>query len=206
MLRLNYVFAPAVGFLLISTPLSAQQWAELAQGRGAVERPAANSPTSSIQSAPKPTKSQAELEADFAKMLSGATLEGSFTMTGGDRDSSRLSRDKYSLGEVKKLSGNLWLIHARMQYGDNDYTVPLPLPVQWAGDTPMIVVDEVTIPGHGTFSARVMFFADHYAGYWKHGERGGHLFGVVKRGAADAALESESATPAGVGAGRNDRR
>jgi hypothetical protein len=26
-----------------------------------------------------------------------------------------------------------------------------------------------------------MFFADHYAGYWKHGDHGGHLFGVIRR-------------------------
>jgi hypothetical protein len=57
--------------------------------------------------------------------------------------------------------------------------IPLPLPIEWAGNTPVIVVDDVTIPGMGTFSARVMFFADHYAGYWKHGDHGGHLFGVV---------------------------
>jgi hypothetical protein len=139
---------------------------------------------------PKPKKTQAELEADFSKMLSGATLEGSFTMTGAGGDAARLSRDKYSLGDVKKLAGNIWLIHATIQYGGNNYNAPLPLPVVWAGDTPMIVVDEVTIPGHGTFTARVMFYDDHYAGYWKHGDRGGNMFGVVNRGAADAALET----------------
>jgi hypothetical protein len=124
-----------------------------AQPKQATAQPATPAPVAAP--APKATKSQAELEADFAKMLSGATLAGSFTSTGGGRDPSRLSSDKYSLGDVKKLGGNIWLIHARMQYGGNDYTVPLPLPIQWAGDTPMIVVDEVTIPGHGTFTARV---------------------------------------------------
>jgi hypothetical protein len=143
----------------------------------------------------KPAKSQAELEADFAKMLTGATLEGSFTMTAGG-DGSRLSRDKYILGEVKKLAGDLWLIQTRVQYGNNDYTVPLPLPVQWAGDTPVIIVDEVTIPGQGTFSARVMFFADHYSGYWKHGDRGGNMFGVIHRAPAEATKPATPNTPA----------
>jgi hypothetical protein len=129
----------------------------------------------------KPASSKADREAAFAKMLSGATLEGSFTSTGKGADPTKLSREKYTLGEVKKLQGDFWLIPARIQYGEKDMTIPLTLPVRWAGDTPMIVVDDVGLPGFGTVSARVMFFADHYAGYWKHGEHGGHLFGVVKR-------------------------
>ena len=49
----------------------------------------------------------------------------------------------------------------------------------------MIVVDNVGLPGFGTVSARVMFFADHYAGYWKHGDHGGHLFGDDSRAASE---------------------
>lgn len=124
---------------------------------------------------------RAELEAGFQKMLSGATLTGSFTTTGAGSDAAKLAREKYTLGEVKKLQGDYWLIPARIEYGDKDVTIPLTLRVRWAGDTPMIVVDEVNLPGFGTVSARVLFFADHYAGYWKHGESGGHLFGTISR-------------------------
>jgi hypothetical protein len=120
-------------------------------------------------------------------MLSGATLEGSFTNTSPGRDSTKLSREKYTIGDVKKLAGSLWLIPARIEYGDHDVTLPVTVPIQWAGDTPVIVVDNVGLPGFGTVSARVMFFADHYAGYWKHGQSGGHLFGVIRRGEKPAA-------------------
>jgi len=129
---------------------------------------------------PVPTQSAAELEAGFAKMLNGATLEGSFTVT-GKNDSGKLAREKYTLGEVKKLEGNRWLIPARIEYGDHDVTLPLTLPIEWAGDTPVIIVDKIGLPGFGTVSARVMFFADHYAGYWAHGDVGGNLFGVIHR-------------------------
>jgi hypothetical protein len=129
---------------------------------------------------------QDELDAGLVKMLSGATLEGSFTSTGEGRDPTKLSREKYTLGEVKKLKGNLWQIPARIQYGEHDVTIPLALPIEWAGDTPVIVVDNVGLPGFGAVSARVMFFADHYAGYWKHGNSGGHLFGVIHRNDDDA--------------------
>lgn len=122
---------------------------------------------------------QAKLEAALAKMLSGATLEGSFTSTGAGSDSTKLARDKYMLGEVRKVSGELWQFPARIQYGDKDITLPILLPIRWAGDTPVVTVDDLPLPGFGTVSARVMFFQGHYAGYWKHGDHGGNMFGVI---------------------------
>jgi hypothetical protein len=144
----------------------------------------------------KPVKTQAELEADLSKLLTGATLEGSFTATGAGRDPRRLNSDKYTLGTVRKLDGSEWLIQARIQYGGRDVMVPLRLPIEWAGDTPVIVVDDLTIPGMGTFSARVMFFDEHYSGYWKHGERGGNMFGVVRRAGATSGPASQPLGPA----------
>jgi hypothetical protein len=140
-------------------------------------------PTNASNSTARPTvPSKAELEVALTQMLSGATLEGSFTSTGAGSDPNKFSTEKYTLGQVKKIGGNLWLIPARIQYGEHDVTLPLTLPIRWAGDTPVIVVDNVGLPGFGTVSARVMFFADHYAGYWKHGNSGGHLFGTIRHG------------------------
>jgi hypothetical protein len=164
----------------------------------APDTPAPATPAAEKSDSPREMQ-QAELEAAFAKMLSGATLEGNFTNTSGRRDPTKLSSEKYTLGEVKKLGGNVWLIPARIQYGEHDVTLPIALPIQWAGDTPVIVVDNLGLPGFGTVSARVMFFADHYAGYWKHGRSGGHLFGVIRRkDQADerAATPSDAEAPA----------
>jgi hypothetical protein len=60
-----------------------------------------------------------------------------------------------------------------------DLTVPVQ--VKWAGNTPVITVDSVTIPGLGTFSARVLLDGARYAPTWSHDEKGGHLFGVIER-------------------------
>jgi len=120
-------------------------------------------------------------EAALIKMLSGATLEGSFTNTSPDRDPTKLSQEKYTLGDVTKVNDRFWLIPARIQYGEHDVTLPITVPIEWAGDTPVIVVDNIALPRFGAVSARVMFFADHYAGYWKHGANGGHLFGTIRR-------------------------
>ena len=110
-------------------------------------------------------------------MLSGATLEGSFTSSGAAAN--KLSAEKYTLGDVKKIGGEIWQFPARIQYGGKDVTIPILLPVRWAGDTPVVVVDQVDLPGFGSVSARVLFFDGHYAGYWKHGEHSGNLFGVI---------------------------
>lgn len=129
----------------------------------------------------------AEREAALSAMLSGATLEGSFTVSrpgeAAAADGTKLTNDKYTLGEVKKVDAekNLWVFPTRIQYSDKDFTLPLTLPIEWAGDTPVVVVDNVGLPGMGTFSARVLFFNDHYAGYWQHGEVGGNLFGKIHR-------------------------
>jgi hypothetical protein len=80
----------------------------------------------------------------------------------------------------------MWLFKARIKYGDHDVTVPIPLQVSWAGKTPMIVVDQISIPGLGTFDARVLIAGDRYAGTWQHGDVGGHLFGKIESTATDA--------------------
>jgi hypothetical protein len=155
--------------------------------------------TSPILAEQKPTEKansperQVKLEAALTKMLSGATLEGSFTITGADSDPTKLSRDKYTLGQVRKVSGEMWQIPARIQYGDKDIMLPIVLPIRWAGDTPVVTVDDLPIPGFGTVSARVMFFEGHYAGYWKHGDHGGNMFGVIHP--AEAKPSTSNAAP-----------
>ena len=62
-----------------------------------------------------------------------------------------------------------------------DLTVPVPVQVKWAGNTPVITVEKVAIPGLGTFSARVLLDGVRYAGTWSHDDKGGHLFGVIER-------------------------
>src|SRR5262245_31942637 len=78
--------------------------------------------------ATRPAKTQAELEADFAAMMTNATLEGSYVSTAAGVDPTKLSSDRYNLGTVRKLAGNLWLIQARLGYGQNERAIPLPLP------------------------------------------------------------------------------
>jgi hypothetical protein len=132
-------------------------------------------------SADESTGADAKQIAALEKTLSNAALVGNFTTTGKD-DNAKLSPERYELGEVKHLDKDLWLIPARIKYGEHDVMLPLTLPIRWAGDTPMICLDEMPIPGFGTFTARVMIYRDHYAGFWSAPDHGGHLFGVIERG------------------------
>jgi hypothetical protein len=76
---------------------------------------------------------------------------------------------------------DLWQFSARIKYGDKDVTLPIPIEVKWAGKTPVISLDNVTIPQLGTFSSYVVIDGDKYAGTWTHGEVSGHMFGRIEK-------------------------
>jgi outer membrane protein assembly factor BamB len=126
------------------------------------------------------TERKAELEKIFEEAMSGAVLVGSFTVDGGGGDQA-LSEERYTIRKVSKIGDDLWRFDARVQYGQLDVTVPIPLAVKWAGDTPVITLTDLTIPGLGTYTARVLVFRGHYAGMWDAGDHGGKMFGRIER-------------------------
>lgn len=126
---------------------------------------------------------QAALEKEFQESMSGATLVGYFT-TNGKENGGSLKEEKYRLKTVKKLQGDYWLFE--YQYGDQGKTIPLSLQVKWAGDTPVITLTDLTIPGVGTFTARVLFYQGEYAGTWSASDHGGRLFGKVVKASDEA--------------------
>jgi hypothetical protein len=141
----------------------------LAMNRAAVaDEPSGKSPT------------QEELEKKFAETMTGATLVGRFTTRemGVDKP---MAEDRYTLGKVYKLPNGLWSFETRIQYGERDVKLPLALEVKWAGDTPVITLDNVLVPGIGTFTSRVLVHNDEYAGTWAGGDHGGQMFGRITR-------------------------
>lgn len=149
-------------------------------------------------SAPAAQADRAQLERDFAATMSHAQLVGYFT-TRGQKADAPLSEDRYTLGKVEKLpdSDDLWRFEARIQYGDNDVTVPLVLEVKWAGDTPVITLTDSLVPGLGRFTARVLIFRGEYAGTWSGGDHGGQMFGRIERASpgGDDAPPSDADAP-----------
>jgi hypothetical protein len=119
-----------------------------------------------------------ELEAKFIATLTKATLTGRWCSI-KDGQLGPEKEDKYTILGVSKLGGDLWLINSRIEYGTNSIVAPIPVQVKWAGDTPVIVVDKVGIPGAATYSARVLIYEKTYAGTWSGGDHGGLLSGVI---------------------------
>ena len=129
---------------------------------------------------------RARLEAEFAESMRDVVMEGQFTVTGRG-DDARTRPERYEIEKAVHVAGDLWTVHARIQYGDRDFTAPVPVRILWAGDTPVLSLTDVSLPGSkGSFTARIVFYRDHYAGMWWHGETGGNQFGrIVRRGAAE---------------------
>jgi hypothetical protein len=127
----------------------------------------------------KPEPTEKELFERFTKMMTKVRLIGLFTIDG--KSMKDLNEETYEIRSAKKLpEKDAWLMTARIKYGSNDVTLPMILTVKWAGSTPMITLDDFTIPGMGTFSARVVFHDNKYAGTWTHDQVGGHLFGRLE--------------------------
>lgn len=128
-----------------------------------------------------PANERERLAVEFERTLTGATLVGRFSSLRSDR----IGGDRYTIAKVTRLPAGIWLIHTRIQYGGNDYTAPVPVRVEWAGDTPVITLTDVGIPGRGTFTARVLFYREQYAGTWSSSEgHGGQMWGRIERGEA----------------------
>lgn len=162
-------------------PAAAPPAAAPASENSAKAPPADASPTEPAEKTEAiPAEGDESRETRFAKYMTGATLAGRFTVVGKAND--EMPEEEYTILKCEKLpDGDLYRFTARIRYGETDAELPMDLPVLWAGDTPVISLTNLWIPGLGTFSSRVMIYRDRYSGTWTHGEVGGHLFGVIKK-------------------------
>lgn len=122
--------------------------------------------------------SQEQLEKQFSQRMANSVMVGKFTIDGRDADP---KTERYEITSVTKTKGDYWTFLARVKYGKIDAKVPITVKVLWAGDTPMVSLTDLTIPGMGTFTARVMFYENRYAGTWQHGKVGGHMYGLIEK-------------------------
>ncbi len=119
-------------------------------------------------------------EQAFVELMSSAVMTGTFSM--GDKPDQSPKQEKYTIQSVRKVSGDDWIVTARVTYGKIDVPVPVPVKMKWAGDTPVLQVTNLSIPLIGdSFTARVMFYEDYYAGAWWHGKVGGQMWGKLTK-------------------------
>ena len=121
------------------------------------------------------------VEQAFIEQMRGAALVGRFTVRG--REDRAATPDRYDIYSVEKVGADEWRFNAKI--GETGLTLPIVVRMTFADDTPIILMTNATIPGMATFTARVFFHGDLYAGTWEHiGNVGGHMFGRIERGAA----------------------
>jgi len=135
---------------------------------------------SAQEQAAHPKPDQAELEKRFKEQLTDCVFDGHWCMVQDGKLSEEKS-EKYSITSATKSGQDVWIIYAKMQFRGKEVSVPVPVQVKWAGDTPVITLDKVTIPGMGTYSARVLVYEKTYAGTWSAGDHGGMLHGLIKK-------------------------
>ena len=126
------------------------------------------------QNAPSPVPMTAA-EKQFQEALDNVALVGYFTR--GDQP--ELHEDRYVIERVSKVQDDVWKFEARIQFNKKDMKVAMPLPVKWAGDTPVISLTNFSVPGFGSFTARVVIYNGAYAGTWGDAQHGGKLFGKI---------------------------
>jgi hypothetical protein len=121
-------------------------------------------------------------EKQFQDAMSNVTLVGHFT----SGDSGETREDRYVIEKVTKVKDDVWKFDARIQYNKKDIKVGIPVPVKWAGDTPVLSLTDFSVPGMGSYTARVVIYDGTYAGTWSAGgpkPHGGRVFGkIVKNG------------------------
>ena len=138
-------------------------WLTAATGRGQEAEPA----------------SLTDLEREFTERMRNVVLVGHFTIEGQQRRDGLPER--YAISEVTKLEGDRWRFDVHMTYGSVDATLPVVVPMVWAGDTPMVSITDFAIPSLGEeFGARVVFHDSRYAGTWDHGDYGGLMYGTIE--------------------------
>ena len=76
--------------------------------------------------------------------------------------------------------------------------IPIVVPLHFIGDTPVVMMTDTSLPGIGTFTVRLFFYGDRYAGTWQHGQVGGHMSGRIERtGSTPDSAPMGSPAPAG---------
>jgi hypothetical protein len=141
---------------------------------------------------PAPAPTQEQLEAKFQKMLTKAYLRGRWSPVDAAGLGPEKQEDKYEIISAAKVKDDQWVINAKMKYGKNEFVMPVPVRVKWSGETPMLIVDKLSMGPDRSYSARVLFFDGMYSGSWNSASGyGGVLYGVVDHEAPAAKTEEK---------------
>jgi len=126
-----------------------------------------------------------EMEARFIAMLKNSTLKGTWAPVQRGRLGPEKQDDSYRIVRAEKKEGERWAIVSLFTYQGQQIEHPIPAVVKFAGDTAVLILNDVRAgQGQARWSARVMFHDDVYTGRWwetANPEHGGTIAGTVIR-------------------------
>jgi hypothetical protein len=132
--------------------------------------------------APAAATSSADQEAKLIATFANATMKGRWAGL-KDGQLGEEKEDTYQIVSAQKLDGERWQINARIQYHGQTMDMPVPAIVKWAGDTAVLLFDDINIGTPRRYSARLMIHGDSYSGTWSAVDHGGMLYGVISHAA-----------------------
>jgi hypothetical protein len=134
---------------------------------------------------PANAQGDSDVEAKFIAMLKNATLKGTWAPIQKGKLGGEKGDDSYRIARVEKGEGGKWSIVSIFTVRDRQVEFPISATVRFAGDTAVLILDDVRAgPGSANWSARVMFHDDVYAGRWwetRNREHGGTIAGTITR-------------------------
>jgi hypothetical protein len=137
---------------------------------------------------PASAQGNGDVEEKFIAMLKNATLKGTWAPVAGGQLGKEKGDDNYKIARVEKGEGGKWSVVSVFNFQGKEMQFPIPCTVKFAGDTGVLILDNVRAgPGKANWSARVMFFDDVYAGRWwetANKEHGGTIAGTITRAEA----------------------
>lgn len=141
-----------------------------------------------VPAAPARAQGDANAEAKFIAMLKNSTLKGTWAPVQQNKLGNEQGVDTYHIARAEKAQNGQWTIVYLINAQGKSMEFPIPATVKFAGDTAVLILDNVrAAPEKANWSARIMFHDDVYAGQWwetNNSEHGGTITGTITRTSA----------------------
>jgi len=132
---------------------------------------------------PALAQGSSDVETNFVAMLNNATLKGTWAPVQQAQLGISRKDDGYRIARVEKKDGDKWSLVYLVTYQGKEIEYPMLVTVKFAGDTAVLILDNVRAGrDKANWSARVMFHEHVYTGrWWETGnkEHGGTIEGII---------------------------
>ena len=148
---------------------------------------------------PSLAQSNTDVEANFIAMLKNATLKGTWAPVQQGHLGAAKADEAYRIARVGKKEGDKWVLVSLVNYQGKEMEYPIPVVVKFAGDTAVLILDNVRAgQGAANWSARVMFHENVYAGRWwetANRDHSGTIGGTITQAGTAGNPKSEVRNP-----------